>query len=245
MFSRTAKRRPASETIDRIAAEIENFKNAPYPRQPSIAAAADAIAEQLGLRDRDREMIVQAARLVGIGEVPDRRNGSDGGDPGLVAEQRAADAGLPLGIRLLLRWHRESWNGHGTPDRLRGEDIPLGARIIRVAEAVAELAAGAELDLDSHHAVRHEMITRTGLEFDPQVVRALFESGHAGPKIDPEPMIAEPEPQDGDLPDDAETAPPPSSEPQPDERAEPDPDIPVSWAEWASLESPRDEERER
>ena len=42
-------------------------------------------------------------------------------------------------VQLLVRWHHEWFGGGGYPDALRGEQIPLGARILRVADAYAAL----------------------------------------------------------------------------------------------------------
>jgi hypothetical protein len=46
-------------------------------------------------------------------------------------------------IASMIRHHHENWDGSGFPDGLAGEDIPLGARIIAVADAYDELATGA------------------------------------------------------------------------------------------------------
>ena len=58
--------------------------------------------------------------------------------------QRHADEGARIIDRLgflndavpAIRHHHERWDGTGYPDRLRGEEIPLGARIIHVADAL-------------------------------------------------------------------------------------------------------------
>src|SRR5581483_11738730 len=57
----------------------------------------------------------------------------------LISEREAAHAGADRGAQLLVRWHHEWWNGTGYPDGLRFEQIPLGARILRVADAYASL----------------------------------------------------------------------------------------------------------
>jgi HD-GYP domain-containing protein (c-di-GMP phosphodiesterase class II) len=74
-----------------------------------------------------------------------------------------------------VRWHQEWWDGSGYPDALRGEQIPLGARILRAADAYAALTdarpfrpAGTEAEARKH------LTLWAGLEFDPRVVRALL-----------------------------------------------------------------------
>jgi HD-GYP domain-containing protein (c-di-GMP phosphodiesterase class II) len=41
---------------------------------------------------------------------------------------------FPWDIRPMVRWHHERWDGAGYPDRLVGEEIPLTARILRIAD---------------------------------------------------------------------------------------------------------------
>ena len=93
----------------------------------------------------------------------------------VIGEQEAARSGADRAVQLLVRWHHEWFGGGGYPDALRGEQIPLGARILRVADAYAALTdarpfrpAGTEAEARKHLGLW------AGIEFDPVVVRAFL-----------------------------------------------------------------------
>ena len=93
----------------------------------------------------------------------------------LFSEREAATAGADRGAQLLVRWHHEWWNGNGYPDGLRFEQIPLGARILRVADAYASLTDARPFrEAYTEQQAREHIREWTGIEFDPRVVRALF-----------------------------------------------------------------------
>jgi HD-GYP domain-containing protein (c-di-GMP phosphodiesterase class II) len=75
-----------------------------------------------------------------------------------------------------VRNHHESWDGRGYPDGLVGEEIPLLARIIKVADCfdalVSERPYGAVLS--EEEALAHFRL-QAGSMYDPKVVEALFE----------------------------------------------------------------------
>ncbi|NLI78508.1 MAG: HD domain-containing protein [Candidatus Riflebacteria bacterium] len=73
----------------------------------------------------------------------------------------------------LVRWHHERWDGAGYPDRLQAEEIPLGARILALADAVSALAqARPHRPARPAREVRSELLREAGLQFDPVVVQA-------------------------------------------------------------------------
>ena len=84
------------------------------------------------------------------------------------------------GIKLLegalpyIQHHHERYDGTGYPAKLKGEDIPLGARILGLVESLEELrligVSGAELE---KHA-RQEAADGKGTRFDPKVVEACL-----------------------------------------------------------------------
>jgi response regulator RpfG family c-di-GMP phosphodiesterase len=78
-------------------------------------------------------------------------------------------------VATLIRSHHERFNGGGFPDGLAGADIPLGARILAVADAHDDLLHGhmgvTRLTVaDTHTLLRHSK----GTQFDPAVVDALI-----------------------------------------------------------------------
>ena len=93
----------------------------------------------------------------------------------IISEREAATAGADRGAQLLVRWHHEWWNGSGYPDGLRFEQIPLGARILRVADSYASLTDERPFrEAYTEQQAREHLIEWTGIEFDPRVVRALL-----------------------------------------------------------------------
>jgi putative nucleotidyltransferase with HDIG domain len=80
-----------------------------------------------------------------------------------------------------IRWHHEAWNGRGYPDALRGDQIPLFARIVAVADTFDAITTNRPYQdaATLHFAV--DTITRlTGSRFDAKVVTAFLRAVQAG-----------------------------------------------------------------
>jgi HD-GYP domain-containing protein (c-di-GMP phosphodiesterase class II) len=82
-----------------------------------------------------------------------------------------------LGVDPVADWvlhHHERWDGTGYPDRLRGEEIPLGARIIFVADAYDAMTSDRAYRgrLTPREAVE-ELERCAGSQFDPEIVEAF------------------------------------------------------------------------
>lgn len=93
----------------------------------------------------------------------------------VLGEREASRVGADRAAQLLVRWHHEWWNGAGYPDALRREEIPLTARILRLADSYAALtdarpfrAAMTEED------ARRVLIDGAAIEFDPAVVNVFL-----------------------------------------------------------------------
>ena len=72
--------------------------------------------------------------------------------------------------------HHEAWDGHGYPTGLKGEEIPLSARILTVADVFDVLTSQrpykAPLSLDM---ARERLLAGSGSSFDPQILRAFLQ----------------------------------------------------------------------
>lgn len=177
----------AIEVFKNLSVGADEFECYANPHAGRIAAIADQIGRSFNLGSRDRLSLRIAALAHDLGEVVmDRdyiqRPGALSDDERidlarhpLLGEREAADAGADRGAQLLVRWHHEWWNGNGYPDGLRFEQIPLGARILRVADAYASLTDARPFrKAYSERQAREHLLEWTGLEFDPRVVRALL-----------------------------------------------------------------------
>jgi HD-GYP domain-containing protein (c-di-GMP phosphodiesterase class II) len=76
----------------------------------------------------------------------------------------------------LVLHHHERWDGAGYPDGLHGEKIPLGARIIFVADAYDAMTSDRVYrSKRSSHAALAELRRCAGTQFDPGIVAAFIE----------------------------------------------------------------------
>src|SRR5258706_14538681 len=203
------------EIFRRLGVEADEFECYPNPAEARIAVIADQLARSFNLGSRDRFSLRVAALLHDLGEVAMARDYIQ--RPGaltaeeridlarhpIIGEREAARAGADRGAQLLVRWHHESWNGSGYPDGLRFEQIPLGARILRVADVYAALTDARPFHTAySESRAREHLLEWTGLELDPGVVRALlslepvkeFQSYARTVEPAPEPVGVLPEP---------------------------------------------------
>ncbi len=175
------------EAFRSLGAKADEFEHYPNPHAARIAVIADQVARSFNLGGRDRFSLRVAALAHDLGEVAMAREYIH--RPGtlsdeeridlarhpIIGEREAAGAGADRGAQLLVRWHHESWNGSGYPDGLRFEQIPLGARILRVADAYAALTDARPFRAAySESQAREHLLEWTGLDFDPGVVRALL-----------------------------------------------------------------------
>jgi len=177
----------AREAFARLAAAADEFEGYAHPHAERIAALSSELAKSFGLGRADRTSLRLAALAHDLGEMAMKRDYIRRAAPltfeeridlarhPVIGEQEAARAGADRGAQLLVRWHQEWWNGAGYPDALARENIPLAARILRVADAYASLtdARPYRPALTEADARRH-LTEWAGLEFDPQVVRAFL-----------------------------------------------------------------------
>ena len=93
-----------------------------------------------------------------------------------ILGERILDGAPALrGVARLVRASHECWDGSGYPDKLRGEAIPLGARIVSVCDAYdAMTSERAYRGAIPHETACRELRRCSGKQFDPDVVSAFL-----------------------------------------------------------------------
>jgi response regulator RpfG family c-di-GMP phosphodiesterase len=96
----------------------------------------------------------------------------------VLGEQMIGDAALLRGEGArVVRSHHERWDGAGYPDGLQGDEIPLGARIFSVADALDAITSDRPYRrARSWEEAVAEIRAQSGAQFDPQVVAAFRDS---------------------------------------------------------------------
>jgi diguanylate cyclase (GGDEF)-like protein/putative nucleotidyltransferase with HDIG domain len=173
----------------RAAKNIVRFVDAKDPstanHSETVSALAAAIAEELGLDENAVDQLTLGGLLHDIGKIgiPDSLLQAPRALTPIEFETIKAHPALGysllegLGIAPIDEWilhHHENWDGTGYPDRLAGEDIPLGARIIRVADAFEAMTANRPYRAaQSVDYALDELRANSGTQFEPRVVAAV------------------------------------------------------------------------
>lgn len=167
-----------------------------------VAALAVASGRDLRCSDHEVQSIEWAALLHDIGKVavPDRILRK----PGALTEEewavvkRHPEVGAQIispvrrlhPVMRIVRHHHERWDGTGYPDGLRKEAIPLGARILAVADAYIAMTDGRVYRRAlSHEEAAAELRRHAGTQFDPQIIGAFCRmiAAHPVRRLSPDP----------------------------------------------------------
>lgn len=188
MQSATMSEDRPSERLLELSARMDEFEGYSRPHGARIASIAESIASHFNLASDDRTFLKQAAYLHDIGEVvmgreyisafrtltQDER--LDVQRHPVIGEQEIARLGLSRGVQLLVRWHHEWWNGSGYPDGLEGEQIPLAARILRVADCYASLTGSRPFRTAyTVDETKKYLAEWAAIEFDPRIAKVMLD----------------------------------------------------------------------
>ncbi|HTB19876.1 MAG TPA: HD domain-containing phosphohydrolase [Bryobacteraceae bacterium] len=173
-------------TIEALALAIDAKDHTTHDHLQRVQLYAVEIGKDLGVSPQELEALTAAAVLHDIGKlaVPE----SIISKPGkltrsefekmkihpVVGAEILERVEFPYPVVPIVRSHHEKWDGSGYPYGLRGEEIPIGARILSVVDCLDALASDRQyrraLPLDEAMA---KVASEAGTAFDPRVVRAL------------------------------------------------------------------------
>ncbi len=157
-----------------------------------VADLALSVGERLGFTTEDLTNLVAAAELHDIGKaaIPDailnKPAALDSEERAfierhtVIGERILASAPSLRSIAGIIRATHERYDGHGYPDGLSGEQIPIAARIIAICDAYQAMTSNRSYrDAMPEQQAREELQRCAGSQFDPEITR-LFLAGQVG-----------------------------------------------------------------
>jgi diguanylate cyclase (GGDEF)-like protein/putative nucleotidyltransferase with HDIG domain len=173
-------------TIEGLVLAIEAKDHTTHAHLRRVGTFAVEVGKELNLGDAELDALRAAAMLHDIGKlaVPDHIINKPGRltpeefekmkiHP-VVGTEILDRVAFPYPVAPIVRAHHEKWNGEGYPDGLKGEEIPIGARILAAVDCLDALASDRQyrralpLDEAMNHVARE-----AGISFDPKVVEIL------------------------------------------------------------------------
>jgi HD-GYP domain-containing protein (c-di-GMP phosphodiesterase class II) len=177
--------------LKRLAAALEARDPYTYGHARRVARHATAVAKRMGLPRAEVARIRTAASVHDVGkvEIPLEIVQKPGSlsDEEFAAVKRHSAAGAELVADLgdekltrIVRHHHERFDGSGYPDGLAGERIPLGARIIAVADTFDAITSTRPYRPARPHKEALKLLSsEAGAQLDPDAVRA-FRAHYSG-----------------------------------------------------------------
>jgi putative nucleotidyltransferase with HDIG domain len=163
--------------------------NDPYSHGHSevVTSLAQELAKTIGLPKEEIYLITKAAMLHDIGKIiiPSEVAGKKGdlsfSEYEIIKNHASVGADILAGIGVfqeiadVVRFHHERFDGGGYPVGLAGEQIPLGSRIIAVADAFEAITAGRIKEKRDVAATLEILAAERGKQFDPAIVDAFID----------------------------------------------------------------------
>jgi diguanylate cyclase (GGDEF)-like protein/putative nucleotidyltransferase with HDIG domain len=173
-------------TIEALALAIEAKDHTTHDHLQRVRIYAIEVAKDLGMKDEEIEALRAASLLHDIGKlaVPEHIINKPGKltpeefekmkiHP-VVGAEILERVNFPYPVVPIVRAHHEKFDGSGYPYGLKGEEIPIGARILACVDCLDALASDRQYRraLPLHEAME-EVMRQAGKSFDPKVVEVL------------------------------------------------------------------------
>jgi putative nucleotidyltransferase with HDIG domain len=179
--------RESREVLLSFVKSIQERDIVTYEHSRRVAIYAQRLARYLGWSRRESYDLALAALVHDLGKTWIANDILNKSEALSQDERRTMERHPVIGARILIGcdvhpfyietvlYHHESWDGQGYPIGLHGEDIPLSARILTVADVYDALTSQRSYKVAvSDGAARECLLKGTATNFDPTIVQAFL-----------------------------------------------------------------------
>lgn len=174
--------------IEILIQAMENESLGPKGHFLRMARLATQIGNKLGVTGKDYENLYYASLLHNIGKIKVKKKIDINfkAEENLHLVQNEVSIHPTVGSNILkqinlfkdiipiVRHHHENYDGTGCPNGLRGEEIPLGSRIIAVVEEYTKIFYNKPIEnLSKNEEALNKLFSLAGTKYDPKVINAL------------------------------------------------------------------------
>jgi len=176
------------QTVETLAAAVDAKDRYTHGHIRRVQAFANELAVRMGITDESELLALRAGSLLhDIGKIaipeyilnkPSALTDSEYSKMKLhpvVGANMLKNIDFPYPVMPMVRFHHERWDGNGYPDGLRGEDIPIGARILALVDCYDALTTDRPYRAPMQ---RDELLTffknESGKAYDPKIVGVLL-----------------------------------------------------------------------
>lgn len=176
-----------SETIQGFALAIEAKDRYTIGHSERVAKLILQMCKRLGMSDEETGRMFQAALLHDIGKIGIRYEELNKPEKLTPKEYEMFKLHPVIGRKILqpltflqdilpdIYYHHEQYDGSGYPEGLRGEEIPLGARMLAIVDAYDAMTSDRPYRPALSHDVAIEELKRcSGTQFDPHLVEVFI-----------------------------------------------------------------------
>ncbi|MBW8060557.1 MAG: HD-GYP domain-containing protein, partial [Solirubrobacterales bacterium] len=181
--------------LERLSRSLEARDPHTHGHSRRVARHSSAIAERMGLPPEQVAKVRAAAAIHDVGKIVTPKEVIE--KPGALTEEeydlvkRHAAAGARMTVALgdeeltrIVRHHHERLDGNGYPDGLAGEEIPIGARVVAVADTFDALISTRPYRPAAAHKEALAVLGReAGAQLDPDAVRAFRRHYSEHPRV--------------------------------------------------------------
>jgi diguanylate cyclase (GGDEF)-like protein/putative nucleotidyltransferase with HDIG domain len=173
-------------TIESLALAIEAKDHTSHKHLQRVRVFAVEVAKELGFPENEIEALRAAALLHDIGKlaIPEHIINKPGHlTPEefekmkihtLVGAEILERVAFPYPVAPIVRSHHERWDGTGYPDGLKGEQIPMGARVLAAVDCLDAMSSHRQYqNAVSLDAAMEKVASMSGSAFEPRIIELL------------------------------------------------------------------------